>query len=170
MDSQWATFGLGVLSTVVGGLCLTLIFFVFKEVLFADADIEGAWTIEVNVAATSYKPYRGMKIYYNALIWKEGNKIRGKCEKAKTVYLDGKVLDHPMEQRIPNSITGYSRKAYLKNSDTLRIQIDEKGSVRSSTAQHHLTFNKSLNTLVGHFVSTAANSRGSATWRRSNAG
>ena len=68
-------------STIVGGLILAVLFFLAREKLFRLPDVTGRWYLQMSFRNSSYKPFDGMILRYVAVLWREGNTVKGTAEK-----------------------------------------------------------------------------------------
>lgn len=151
-----------IVATVVGGILLTSIFFLFKEIIFKSPKISGKWILETKVISSAYNPYKNMILKYEAILWLEGNRIEGTLEKFYENSSEGeRVLEG--KQRRRGKIKGYLEKNYLKKNRIL-LHVVENGEGREYTTYYELEILK--NKLFGSFLSTAANSKGIATWQK----
>lgn len=153
-----------VISSILSGVLLTLIFFIFKEKLFAYPQIEGIWYFQMHTHKTDYNPYKDMKLTYLAIIFREGDKVFGTIEKihenssTQNVALTGK-------NRIRGELQGYLERIVLKRQHKLSIHIVENGKSRYSS--HYFTLsNVNSVTMSGTFFSTIANQQGAIEWQR----
>ena len=154
---------IGVISTVVGGLILALVFFLMKEKLCPLPDVVGRWYFEMRTENTSYQPYQDMVLSYVAMIWREGHVVHGTVEKIKEESSVGEQ-EYIGENRIRGNVHGYIDKNYL-GKDRVFLQIIEAGERRDSTCFHELTFG-SKGRMVGIFASTVAEQDGAVLWQR----
>ena len=75
--------GSEVLATVVGGVFLSLMFFVFSDFIHTTPNLSGRWYFVNETESTSYKKFNGLKVTYTVLMMQEGNKLYGTGEKIK---------------------------------------------------------------------------------------
>ncbi len=157
------TFLSDVLSGIVSGTFLTLIFFFVKEKIFSYPEIDGKWYFEIETVNTAYIPYQGMKLYYVAFISYEGDKITGSIEKiyelssARTQELIG-------TERIRGIVKGCFEKFYF-SKDKMRLHIIENGKIRESSHYFDLSAVTS-HEMTGKFFSTIADQSGNVKWQR----
>lgn len=69
------------LATVAGGGFLALLYFWLREKFFPLPRVTGRWYFEIRTVNTTYNPYKGMVLRYIAMLWLEGNCIKGTVEK-----------------------------------------------------------------------------------------
>lgn len=124
--------------------------------------IDGFWTFELRVQSTSYRPFTNMTIQYVALLWTEGDRVLGSCEKA-TECVDGKVHVHVGRGRTQGIVRGRVQKRLFGRASII-IHVTENGTSRTSTSIHRVSH--SAGRWTGHFVWTAANSAGSVVWNQ----
>jgi hypothetical protein len=165
MGNLMLEFWIQLAATLAGGIILTILFFLMKEVVFPLPVVNGLWTFEATTISTSYNPYKQMKVTYLILLIQQGNMLSGTGEKIKEIA-DGKQHEYPSEKRIHIEIKGQITKRYFAK-DQITFHIIEYGLKRKSSTVHSLRLiNK--NQLVGPFVSTIATSIGDVVWTRDN--
>lgn len=152
-----------ILATVVGGVLLTLFFFLLREKLFKNLEIDGSWTFTVHTVKTTYNPYKDMKLTFLALLWREGNKVYGTAEKD---YEDSeKYKGHFIGKgRSVIKLQGFIQKNYF-STDKLTIHMIENSSTRESSTIHKLEI-EDISKMTGRFVSTISNQEGNVIWER----
>jgi len=131
--------------------------------IFRLPGLNGLWTFEIETKATTYNPYKEMKLTYLVLLWQEGASIYGSGEKVQE-DVNGAVRTYTGQYRSRIEIRGYLTKKYLGCSE-VAIHYREVGERRESSTMHTLRI-KSDGEMSGEYASTIANSSGSATWRR----
>ncbi len=158
-DSFWAD----IISTLVGGIGLTFLFFVAREKLFPLPDVTGRWYLEMATVNTSYNPYEGMILRYVIMIWREGNILKGSAEK---IYENSSTGERQYVggNRTRAIIEGYIEKNYL-GKDRIYLHSIENGHGRESTNFYDLLIN-SDNEMNGAFNSMVANQDGTAKCQR----
>lgn len=158
-DSFWAD----VAATLLGGVGLTLLFFVAREKLFPVPDVTGRWYMEIVTVNTAYKPYEGMVLRYVLMIWREGNVLKGSAEK---IYENSSTGEREFvgKNRTRAVIDGYIEKNYL-GRDRVYLHSLEQGHGRESTNFYDLLV-KSESELIGAFNSMVANQDGRASCQR----
>lgn len=110
-------------------------------------DIAGDWLVVNRVQATSYAPYRGLRLTYRLRLRQDGDTVVGEGEKA---YEDGTAV--PAEQRTPITVHGRIE------GDSVVLDFIEEGAVRTSHGRFRWTVSDGR--LEGRFSSDAAASRG----------
>jgi hypothetical protein len=158
-DSFWAD----IIATLVGGICLTLLFFVAREKLFPVPEITGRWYIEMVTVNTAYNPFKGMVLRYVIMIWREGNVLKGSAEK---IYEDSSTGKRNFvgKNRTRATVEGYIEKKYL-GKDKVYLHSVENGHGRESTNFYDLLV-KSESEMIGAFNSMVANQDGTVTCQR----
>lgn len=158
-DSFWVD----VIATLIGGICLTLLFFVAREKLFPVPEITGRWYIEMVTVNTAYNPFKGMVLRYVVMIWREGNVLKGSAEK---IYEDSSTgeRDFVGKNRTRATIEGYIEKKYL-GKDKIYLHSIENGHGRESTNFYDLLV-KSESEMIGAFNSMVANQDGTVMCQR----
>ena len=166
MESFFLQFWPGLAATVVGGIALSILFFVLREHIFTMPNLVGVWECKHVVASTEYHPYAGMILWYRIVLWQDNEKIYGTGEKDREDSSTG-VRTYTGKGRIFIEITGKIEKR-ITSSDRINLHWKEDGERRQSTTLDQLRVSGSKNTgaLFGHFTSTAANSKGTASWTR----
>lgn len=146
-----------ILSTVVGGLILALLFFVLKEKYFALPALTGRWHLEQTTRETAYKPYQGMVIRYVAMLWVEGNKVIGSAEK---IYEKSSTGERAFigSNRTRALVAGYIEKKYF-DKDRVYLHVIEEGHGRESTTLYKL-ISYPANIFRGDFSSMVADQVG----------
>ncbi|PJE57200.1 hypothetical protein [Marinomonas sp. BSi20584] len=158
-DSFWAD----IIATLVGGICLTLLFFVAREKLFPVPEITGRWYIEMVTVNTAYNPFKGMVLRYVIMIWREGNVLKGSAEK---IYEDSSTGKRNFvgKNRTRANVEGYIERKYL-GKDKVYLHSVENGHGRESTNFYDLLV-KSESEMIGAFNSMVANQDGTVTCQR----
>jgi hypothetical protein len=152
-----------ILATIIGGIFLTLIFFLVKEKVFPLPDITGRWYLEVTTINTAYNPYKDMVLRYVVIIWREGNSIKGTAEK---IYERSSTGERNFDgiNRTRSYVEGYIEKIYL-GRDRVFLHSIEDGHGRESTNFYDLLVT-SDSFLHGVFNSMVANQDGTAIAQR----
>jgi hypothetical protein len=166
MEKLLTDFIFQVTATVVGGVLLSFLYFITEDKLFQLPKLNGLWTLELLTKATSYNPYKDMKLTYLILLAQNGNGVIGTGEKIHEITNDGCQKSYTGANRTHVSIRGYVTKRYF-SKDQIIIHISETGEQRKSSAVHSL-ITSNTNCFSGTFESTIANSKGLSTWRRGN--
>lgn len=152
-----------IIATVISGVILALLFFWVREKLFPIPDITGRWYFEVRTINTSYTPYVGMVLRYVAMLWREGNRIKGTVEK---IYENSSTGEREFvgKDRTRGVAEGYLEKNYY-TEDRLLLHVTEDGHGRESTNIYDVIIisNKEM---VGTFNSMVANQEGEIAWQR----
>lgn len=158
---EYVNFFINLLSTVIGGIILAIIFFWSREHLFALPNITGNWIIEIETKNTSYNPYQGMILRYSAAIWTEGPNIEGTIEK---IYEKSSTCEREFigKDRTRGVVKGYIEKHYF-SCDKINLHVVENGHGRESTYFYSL-LEFSDKSLKGEFTSMVADQNGKATW------
>ena len=156
------TFFLNPASTVIGGIVLAIVLFLFREKFFPLRDISGKWNIRSHTKKTAYNPYQNMELRYIAMLMCEGTKISGTVEKVYENSSAGK-LSYIGENRTLGEIDGSVKRYFLKSR--VNLHITEHGQRRDSTTIHNLVVER-YGQMSGSFSSTAADSEGEVTWQR----
>jgi len=147
-----------------------LVFLVFIVVIavvlgmefFRTPSVSGMWTFVISIEETEYKPYKHLKITYQAVLTQEGLSLQGNGEKYSEQELGKEPYFHSGSDKIAITITGIIVKKFI-GPDRVELQIREEGLLRISTAYHSLTVEDETK-MVGGFNSTAAKSAGRSEW------
>ena len=157
------TVALNLISAVIGGLVLALLFFLMKEKICPLPEIVGRWYFDLHTENTAYRAYQGMRLRYVAMLWREGHVVHGTVEK---IHEKSSTLekDYVGPDRTRGEVRGYIEKNYL-GRDRLFLHIVETGTTRKSSFFHELTLT-SRRCMNGRFASTIADQDGSVSWQR----
>lgn len=156
-------FTLDILATIIGGVLLSIMFFIFSDFIHKTPNLSGRWYFVNETQSTSYSKFKGLKVYYTVLLMQEGNKIYGTGEKIKD-ELNGNINKYTGKTRVHIEVSGYLKNNFL-TKDTLNIHYTEKGKSRPSSTLHNLIrFDNKL--MGGKFYSTIADSEGKVSWTR----
>lgn len=150
------------LSTLIGGILLTYLFFLLREKYFVLPNINGTWSLETTTIVSEYNPYKNMILKYILMIYKEGERIYGTCEK---IYENSSTGEHEYigKDRKRGTITGSIEKKYFgKDKLLLHIVIDDFG--RQSTFFVNLE-DQGANEFTGIFQSMISNQSGTAIFK-----
>jgi hypothetical protein len=147
-----------IISTILGGLIITLFLFVFDELLFKKANITGEWKAIVKINSTSYNKFKDLKIEFRLHLLQKGFEILGSGEKIKDIHQNGCEEEFDRKDRIVLKISGYYERKYLSKSK-LFLNIIEEGKERQSRSLWIFPI-KNNKILIGEFSSTAADSKG----------
>ena len=158
-------FIIDIISTVIGGLVLAVLFFVTKERIFPLPNIVGRWYYCMRTETTSYRPYQDMILSYVAMISREGHLIIGSIEKTHEKSSRGEQK-YIGKKRTRGEVRGYIEKNYF-GTDRVYLHITETGKNRESTCFHELTVT-SKDCMVGKFLSTIADQDGAVSWQRNS--
>ncbi|MBN2311442.1 MAG: transglycosylase domain-containing protein [Candidatus Hydrogenedentes bacterium] len=161
-SDQFQTILAGALGTIVGGVGLTILAFAFGDVLFGVPRVNGLWFFVTTTTRARRGDYEGMKVAYRALVWQEGNHLKGSGEKIWDIAHDGNVTRYEFAKRVRIQISGSVRKRYLFRSEVV-IHIDEDGRRRPTSAIHALK-RKRRGSFGGTFIWTASDSHGEVEW------
>ncbi|WP_158268106.1 hypothetical protein [Limnohabitans sp. Jir61] len=166
METFLSQFWPGLAANIAGGVALSILFFVLREHIFTMPNLVGVWECKHVVATTDYRPYTGMIVWYRIVLWQDNERIFGTGEKDREDSSTG-VRTYTGKGRIFIEITGKIEKR-ITSSDRIHLHWKEDGERRQSTTLDQLRVSGSKNNgnLFGSFSSTAANSKGVASWKR----
>jgi hypothetical protein len=147
------------LGTIVGGVFLTVLYFVFSEKLFRVPRLAGTWILESAISQTKYNPFRGMVLRYKVLLFQTGNELRGTAEKVYEKSDKERVFSGL--NRTVAIIEGTVQKAHVRRS-TIFLHAVEEGEQRSSSWIIEARCRRfgSQMYLAGRFSGTAGDSSG----------
>lgn len=151
------------LATIVGGVILALLFFWLKEKIFPFPKISGQWYFEMRTRNTAYNPYNDMILQYVAMLWLEGNRIKGTVEKIHENSSTGE-RDYVGINRTRGFVEGAIEKNYF-SKDHVVLHVIEDGHGRQSTNFYDLIV-KSNDEMSGSFSSMVAKQDGEVHWKR----
>lgn len=159
----WLSVLYSLLATVVGGCILALIFFWLKENAFPLPQVGGRWFFEMTTLETSYNPYRGMVLRYEAMLWSEGSRVSGTVEK---IYENSSTGERSFvaTNRTRGVVDGVIEKRYF-SKDLVTLHVVEDGHGRESTNLYQLVVEKD-GFMTGSFSSMVAKQDGTARWQR----
>jgi hypothetical protein len=149
---------INIIGTVIGGIILAIVLFLFNERFKPMHNLSGEWQITTTTENTPHRTFQNMILDYKFHLLQKGHEIIGSGEKIKEKTSDGKSLEYPREDRIPLKISGYYERNFLKASKVY-LNIVEDGQKRKSRTTYILTV-KSKTILGGNFISTAADATG----------
>lgn len=149
---------------ILVGIVLTFLFFLIREKVFSLPDVNGRWVLETTTLATVYNPYQNMILKYDVMLFRDGNRIYGTCEKT---YEKSSTIEQTYigTERRRGTIEGSVEKKYfVKDKIMLHIVIDDFN--RESTLFTNLE-QVSSNEYIGTFQHLIADQSGTATFRLS---
>jgi len=152
-----------IISTVIGGVVLAVLFFLTREKVCPIPPIAGRWYVTMHTVNSSYKPFEGMILKYVAMLWREGNVIQGTVEKIYENSSTGE-REYTGKNRTWGQVVGYIEKNYFSR-DRLFLHVIEDGHGRESTHFHELIC-KSKQEMKVNFVSMVADQDGEVVWQR----
>jgi hypothetical protein len=165
---NFSTFWSDLLVEFAGGVFaaafFTFLFFLIKEKVFSIPDISGRWYFELRTESSAYNKFKGMVLQYEAIIWRDGNRISGTTEKIYEDSANGK-RSYTGEHRSLGVLDGFYEQRYFSWKDRVTLHLVEKGEIRSGTYYFDLAMSKSVEP-SGEFSSTIAGQFGSTRWQR----
>ncbi|KKT86586.1 MAG: hypothetical protein UW86_C0028G0008 [Microgenomates group bacterium GW2011_GWA1_Microgenomates_45_10] len=150
----------GIWANFLGGLAVVLFLFFYKELFRSNKNLSGEWGVINTVENSDYNPYVSLKVIWKMHILQNGDSVSGSGEKIKDIQLDGLENEFEPTKRESVEITGYIEKNYFHKSRVF-INVIQFGQLRKSRATYILKY-ESDSRLVGTFVTTAGNSRGTS--------
>ena len=151
------------IATTAGGVLITFLLFWAKERWFPVPRITGKWEFEMQTTGTTFRPYEGMLLRYAAMIWSEGNRIRGTAEKVYERSANGERT-YVGKDRARATVSGLIEKKYF-SPDVVVLHLVEQGRDRESTHLFSLTI-VSGESMTGKFDSLIADQTGESVWKR----
>lgn len=148
----------------LGGLFLVVFLFLLREILRSGANLSGEWEVENTVMDSSYNPYPGIRVVWRLHILQNGDSLSGSGEKIKEIRLDQTEFEYEPKDRDSVGLTGYIEKSYILK-DRVFITSIQDGKLRKTRATYTLKRDND-NALIGTFITTAADSRGSSIFLR----
>ena len=150
-------------STVIGGIVLSFIFFLFSDFFYTPPNISGQWYFVNETKDTTYTKFKNLKVYYNVMLIQQGSIISGQGEKIQD-ELNGKLTEYSGKGKIQIRITGHLKQNFI-TKDKLSLYYTEEGEKRGSSTFHNLV-RFSDERMEGGFSSTIANSTGKTLYSR----
>ena len=172
MISAVCSFLQSIAETFVGGTLLATVFFLVREKCFPLPEIEGRWFIETETIESKFNPYKGMILIHEAMLWREGNAIKGTAEKIHE-NSERKQGDYIGANRTRSLVGGFVEKRYF-GPNRVCLHLTEAGKERESSTIFNLTCKtnwrarKTGFSMSGTFIATAGSSSGKAHVRREN--
>lgn len=155
-----------IVGTVIGGVILSLIIFLFNKYIIPKPNIVGEWIVLETIQKASRSILKDYKLEFKVHLLQKGAEIEGTGEKIKETSPQGEVVQYEVTKRVHIDIKGYIKRNYLGKSK-ISLLIYEEGRLRPSSATFELKIINS-STLVGKFISTAANASGEVVFKRNN--
>lgn len=152
------------LENFLGSICVVLFLFILKEVLRPKKNLTGEWEVKNMGLDTGYKPYMELTVVWQMHILQNENTITGSGEKIKDIKLSGEIVEYDPDKRDTVELQGYVEKNYLRKS-RIFINVIQVGRLRRSRATYVLELIND-STLVGTYVTTAGNTKGSSTFSK----
>lgn len=149
---------ISIIGTVVGGLFLAGILFFINEHIFPLHNLTGEWDVTTLTEKTLYNPYQNMKLYYKFHLLQKGQEIIGSGEKIKETLSTGRTDVYKRDKRTLSVVNGYFERNIF-GANKVYLKIIEYGRLRQTRTTFILKV-KNKNTLIGTFISTAADSSG----------
>ena len=153
-----------VLSSVLGGIVLALLFFVWNDVYWKRDTLMGVWTLTTTTESTTYDPYVGMVLTYDVILVQQGSNISGTGEKTSERTRSSGSHEYQPANRVRVELEGAIRYRFFA-SNLIDVHLKEQGRERETSSYLKLEYVDD-HELSGTFLSTAADSRGTAVLRR----
>ena len=156
--------GREIFGAAVTTVTLSVGFMVFNDYIAPPPDLAGRWKFTVVYEDTAYRPFRGLKVTYQALLIQEGLELFGTGEKLSDLEPEGSRVEYTNDKRTNIEVVGNITRNYF-SPDTLVIHYNEEGRRRESSTLHQLVYFDEQ-TMCGCFQSTIADTVGSVWWER----
>jgi len=153
----------GSTGTLIGGIILSVMFFIFNDFIHKTPNISGQWYFVNETIDTSYSKFKNLKVYYKVMLIQQNNLISGHGEKIQD-ELNGDVTEYSGKGKIQIKISGNLKHNFI-SKDNLTIYYSEEGATRKSSTFHNL-IRFSDEKMNGDFSSTIANSSGKTLYAR----
>jgi len=153
------------LAAATGGVILTFILFALNEWVFRKKNITGEWSVVEIVKTSSIKDdFNGIVLKFKFHLLLKGYEIEGSGEKISETPLGKTEYFYEHDKRVTVTISGYLERKFLSKSKIF-MHVIEDGRKRESRTSFILSF-EDKNKMKGDFISTAADSNGSVTMKR----
>ncbi len=147
--------------TVVAGLLLTFVLFLFNDVILPRKLLTGEWEIKVVIQESSSLELKNLKIFYKMHLVQNGYDLKGSGEKIKEINPNGDTLIYQRKDRVVFELEGYYDRRFI-GRDNVFLVFREYGHLRESRSFYVLKI-RGTDLLDGTFSSTAADATGIAT-------
>ncbi|MEO8884957.1 MAG: hypothetical protein ABI367_02770 [Mucilaginibacter sp.] len=162
-NANWKELSISIGGTVIGGLILAIIIFLYDEKINPKINVSGRWKVNITISSSDHNPLINLSLEYELHLLQKGYEIIGSGEKIRETS-NQKVLNYIGANRVRIDVVGYLERNVLKKSK-LFLSTIEHGMQRESSLSYDLIFN-SKNEITGIFFSTAGNSSGNASFSR----
>lgn len=147
--------------SLVAALLAAFILFSFRELLIKARNYSGVFFVASTVEQSSYRPYKGMRIFYTLVLYSDGHDVYGTSE--KTGDIDKKrSYEYRGADKTRGVVTGRVERNYLR-STVMNLHIVEDGANRQTSSFMTIKVRRYRwweKLEAGTFYSTAANSNG----------
>jgi len=117
----------------------------------SEPTLAGEWNLLVTIEESSYRPFQNLRVGYRLFVSQHGDEITGEAEKTSE-----------NTQSIPSSARSAMHLRGSISGKHVYATFILEGSLRKTTGQFEWSLSDDGNALQGRFVSTGAESRGSA--------
>jgi len=147
--------------SLVAGLVVAFILFFIRELFIRASDYSGVFYTMSTVEESTYRPYKGMKLFHTLVLYSDGYVVSGTSEKTGDINAE-RSYEYPGATKIRGEVSGRIERNYLW-STVMNLHIVEQGADRPSTSfmsikVSRVNFKSSKDS--GKFFSTAAQSKG----------
>ena len=155
---------------IVPSIVLAILFFAVRDYATSRPNLYGCWiVVENTLFSDKNTDLINANVLYRAYVQNANFSIDGTSEKIWETSQVG-TEEHEGDDRRRSEIEGYVHKRYIPwVSDRINFHIINKASeyedIRESTTLHDIK-RKNDSTMVGTFLTSAADSKGKATWLR----
>lgn len=147
--------------SLVAALLAAFILFSVRELLIKAKNYSGVFFVASTVEESTYRPYKGMRIFYTLVLCSDGHNVYGTSE--KTGDIDKKrSYEYRGADKTRGIVTGRVERNYLR-STVMSLHIVEDGANRQTSSLMTIKIRRYRwwrKVEVGTFYSTAANSKG----------
>jgi hypothetical protein len=164
LAGSYDTLSSDILATLLGGMLLTLLFFLVREKLSPLPRLSGVWDVTTTTKTATLPQYAHMVITYRVILLQSGRDMTGTAEKVGE-NVGGVGHTYKGELRVRSVLSGGIEKFYFSRS-RVQIHMVESGRKRESTTFFQLSIDKK-NQMSGVWDSTAADSSGVTSWVKS---
>lgn len=147
--------------SLIAALLAAFILFLVRELLIKAKNYSGVFFVASTVEQSSYRPYKGMRIFYTLVLCSDGHDVYGTSE--KTGDIDKKrSYEYRGVDKTRGVVTGRVERNYLR-STVMSLHIVEDGANRQTSSFMTIKVRRYRwwrKVEAGTFYSTAANSKG----------
>ncbi|WP_161492854.1 hypothetical protein [Pseudomonas putida] len=147
--------------SLAAALVVAFVLFFIRELFIRASDYSGVFYVMSTVEDSTYKPYKGMKLFHTLVLCSDGYVVSGTSE--KTGDIDAvRAYEYPGATKIRGEVSGRIERNYFWNT-VMNLHIVEQGAERVSSSFMSIKVRRIKckgSTDSGKFYSTAAQSKG----------